>query len=153
VRLVNFLLIVAFALGISAYAHWIRRPSPSPVAELPADLPKIPATDIPLLRLTDAQALHADPGTLFVDVRSASDFSFGRIAGALSLPGPEIEARLPELRHRLEKAKTIVVYCGSRNCGESLWAGIKLRQAGFAQTAIFPGGWNEWYVESAPIDR
>jgi rhodanese-related sulfurtransferase len=150
-RLVNFALILAVALGVSAYAHWIRRPSSN--AELPADLPQIPATDIPLLRLEDARALHSDPGTLFVDARSASDFSFGRIAGAISLPGPEIEARLPDLRPKLAAAKTIVVYCGSRNCGESLWAGIKLRQAGFAQTAIFPGGWNEWYVESAPIDR
>jgi rhodanese-related sulfurtransferase len=153
VRLVNFALILAVAVGLSAYAHWIRRPGP--IAGLPADLPTIPAAGIPipLLRLADARALHSEPGTLFVDVRSASDFSFGRIAGAISLPEPEIEAKLPELRGRLEAAKAIVVYCGSRNCGESLWAGIKLRQAGLTQTAIYPGGWNEWYVDSAPIDR
>jgi rhodanese-related sulfurtransferase len=151
VRLLNFAFIVAVALGLSAYAHWIRRPSPT--SGLPADLPSIPATSIPLLRLADAKRLHADPATLFVDVRSASDFSFGRIAGAISLPEAEIETRLAELRPRLARAKAIVVYCGSRNCGESLWAAIKLRQAGFAQTSIYPGGWNEWYVDSAPIDR
>jgi rhodanese-related sulfurtransferase len=151
VRLVNFTLIFAVALGLSAYAHWIRRPGP--IAGLPADLPTIPATNIPLLRLADAKALHAEPDTLFIDVRSASDFSFGRIAGAISLPEEEIEALLAELRPRLGQAKAIVVYCGSRDCGKSLWAALRLRQAGFAQTAIYPGGWNEWYVDSAPIDR
>jgi rhodanese-related sulfurtransferase len=150
VRLVNFALIVAVALGLSAYAHWIRRPRPT--ADL-SSLPTVPAADVPLLRLADAKALHADPATLFVDVRSASDYSFGRIAGAISLPEDEIEARLPELRSRLERAKAIVVYCGSRDCGKSLWGALRLRQAGFAQTSIFPGGWNEWYVDSAPIDR
>ncbi|HEX3313871.1 MAG TPA: rhodanese-like domain-containing protein [Gemmataceae bacterium] len=149
-RLLNFALILSIALGIAAYAHWIRRPKAT--TDL-SGLPTIPATDVPLLRLADARALHADPATLFVDVRSASDFSFGRIAGAVSLPEEEIEKRLPELRSRLEHAKAIVVYCGSRDCGKSLWGALRLRQAGFAQTSIFPGGWNEWYVDSAPIDR
>ena len=147
-RLLNFVFIVAVALGLSAYAHWIRQPRPT------TDLSNLPkAADAPLLRLADAKSLHADPATLFVDVRSASDYSFGRIAGAISLPEEEIEKRLPELRPRLERAKAIVVYCGSRDCGKSLWAALRLRQAGFAQTSIFPGGWNEWYVDSAPIDR
>ena len=149
-RLLNFALILSVALGLSGYASWIRRPRPT--TDLSA-LPTIPASDIPLLRLADAKALHADSATLFVDVRSASDFSFGRIAGAISLPEEEIENRLAELRPRLERAKAIVVYCGSRDCGKSLWAALRLRQAGFAQTSIFPGGWNEWYVDSAPIDR
>jgi rhodanese-related sulfurtransferase len=140
VRLLNFALILAVALGLSAYASWIHRPLPR-------------AAEIPLLRLADAKTAHADPATLFVDVRSASDFGFGRIAGAISLPEEEIEARLAELRPRLEQAKTIVVYCGSRDCGKALWGGLRLRQAGFKQTTIFPGGWNEWYVDSNPIDR
>jgi rhodanese-related sulfurtransferase len=150
VRLLNFALILGVALGLSAYAGWIRRPRST--TDLSA-LPTIPAVDVPLLRLADVRSLHADPATLFVDVRSASDYSFGRIAGAISLPEEEIEKQLPDLRPRLERAKTIVVYCGSRDCGKSLWAALRLRQAGFAQTSIFPGGWNEWYVDSAPIDR
>jgi rhodanese-related sulfurtransferase len=151
VRLLNIALILAVSLGISAYASWIRKPRP-PATDDPAMKP-VDATEIPLLRLAEAKALYADPGTVFVDVRSASDFSFGRIAGAISVPEDKIEERLADLRPRLESAKRIIVYCGSRDCGTALWAGIRLRQAGFTQTAIFPGGYNAWYVDENPIER
>jgi rhodanese-related sulfurtransferase len=54
---------------------------------------------------------------------------------------------------KLERARTIIVYCKSVDCGKSLWAAIRLRNAGFTQTKIFPEGWNEWVNNGLPTAR
>ncbi len=47
----------------------------------------------------------------------------------------------------------MVVYCKSVDCGKSLWAALRLRQHGLAQTRIYPGGWNEWSNRGLPAVR
>jgi rhodanese-related sulfurtransferase len=149
-KLANFARILAICLALSAYSSWSlavrererQRPEP-PHAESVAD--------IPLVRLGEAQALWREPSTLFVDVRSAADYDFGHIAGAISLPWEEFERHFPELKPRLEGAKALVVYCKSVDCGKSLWSAMSLRNAGLRQAKIYPDGWNEWYKRGLPI--
>ncbi|HMF13034.1 MAG TPA: rhodanese-like domain-containing protein [Gemmataceae bacterium] len=147
VNLVRILLVVAVLSGYSAWVSWERQSKTPPRAT-----EYVESTDIPLWRRADAEALWHDPSTLFVDVRSSIDFEFGHIAGAISLPEEEIEQRLPELKSSLEQANTIVVYCKNRDCGKSLWAAIRLRQAGLRQTGIYPQGWNDWYLDGLPTE-
>src|SRR5262249_50638955 len=107
-------------------------------------------TNIPLIRLAEAESLWHDSSTLFVDVRPAFDYEVGHIAGAVHMPEPDFERLFPELKPRLERARAIVVYCKSTDCGLSLWAAIRLRNEGLTQTRIFPGGWNEWHTNGLP---
>ena len=145
---INIFGIAALVALTAGYANWAR--GNRPVEPPPDDTrPFVPATEIPLLRLADAKALWRLPTTLFLDVRSRIDYDFGHIAGALSMPD-DAEATLKELEPRLQKAETIVVYCGSRDCGKSLWAAIRLRQAGWTKTKIYPAGWNEWITNELP---
>jgi 3-mercaptopyruvate sulfurtransferase SseA len=149
-KFANFARILAVCLALSAYSSWSlavresqhRQPEPAH-AEFVAD--------IPLVRLSETQALWHDASTLFVDVRSAADYDCGHIAGAISLPWEEFEQRLPELKPRLERARTLVVYCKSVDCGKSLWSALSLRNAGLPQAKIYPDGWNEWYNRGLPI--
>ncbi len=106
--------------------------------------------DIPLLHLEEAETLWHEPSTLFVDVRSGFDYEVGHIAGAISLPEEEFEERLLSQWPRLQQAKAVVVYCKSVDCGKSLWAALRLRQRGIAETKIYPGGWNEWANRDLP---
>jgi rhodanese-related sulfurtransferase len=146
----NLARILTVCLALSAYSSWslaVRerqyKGSEPPYAASVAG--------IRLLRLADAEALWRDRSTLFVDVRSAADYDFGHIAGAISLPEEEFEQRFPELKPRLERAGTIVVYCKSVDCGKSLWTALRLGDAGLRQTKIYPYGWNEWYNNGLPI--
>lgn len=150
-KLGNFCRIFLLALALSAYAAWsagVRQP-------LPADLPTIDraAADIPLLRLADAEALWEQRSTLFLDVRSAIDYGYGHITGAINVPEEELEQRLAALQPHLERARAVVVYCKSTDCGLSLWAALRLRRHGLAQTMIYPGGWNEWVNRGKPVTR
>ena len=45
------------------------------------------------------------PSVLFVDVRSPTDYGFGHVAGAVSLPDEEFEERFSALKPRLERAR------------------------------------------------
>jgi rhodanese-related sulfurtransferase len=150
-RWLKVLQILAISAALSAYSAWtlaVKFHDP-----VPPGLEFVKDTKIPLVRLAEAESLWHDSSTIFVDVRPASDYDFGHIAGAVHLPEPEFEQRFPQLKPRLERARSIVVYCKSTDCGLSLWAAIRLRNEGLTQTAIYPGGWNEWFNAGHPITR
>ncbi len=142
----NLLRIVAVSLVLAGYSAWVssRRESVLPSAQPTS-------TGIPLLRVEEAESLWRSGSTIFLDVRSSTDHAYGHITGAISLPEEEIEERLLKLKPRLARAPAIVVYCGSVNCGKSLWAAIRLRNAGLVQTKIFPAGFNDWQRHELPI--
>jgi rhodanese-related sulfurtransferase len=147
-KLSHFVRILAVVTILSGYTVWslaVRQPR-APVGE---GAP----TSVPLLRLEEAHALWKDPATLFLDVRSDIDYDVGHIAGAIHFPEIEFEKRFPELKDRLQRAKNIVVYCKSTDCGLSLWAAIRLRNEGLTQTRIFPTGYNDWVNRGLPVDR
>jgi rhodanese-related sulfurtransferase len=147
-RLANFLRILLVTAAMSGYSAWVlnSRP-PSTKTQAAGDV-----AGIPLLDRAAAESLWHDSSTLFVDVRSSVDYDFGHITGAVSLPEEEFDKCFPDLNARLQRARTIVVYCKNRDCGKSLWAAIRLHQAGLTQTAIYPGGWNEWYLDELPSE-
>ncbi len=132
--------------GLSGYAAWLRsqrtETAPSQAVE---------ATSITLIRTAEAQELWQRDSTLFLDVRTMAEYADGHIAGAISFPDEEFEERFPALQARLERARAIVVYCKSEDCGKSLWTAIRLRGAGLTQTRIYPAGWYDWKRHDLPI--
>jgi rhodanese-related sulfurtransferase len=152
-KLGNFARIIAVCLALSAYSSWSLAVRERQRTESDRSSAAESVVDIPLLTLDEAEALWRDPSTVFIDVRPAAHYDFGHIAGALSLPEEEFKQRFPELKPRLERARAIVVYCKSVDCGQSLWSALRLRDAGLRQTRIYPHGWNEWYNHGLPIVR
>jgi len=144
--------ILAVTLCLSAYAAWLHgTAAPHGTAEGQGDTPMVGG--ILLYRSAEVEKFWHDPTTRFVDVRSGIDYAYGHIAGALELPENEFDQRFPSLRPQLEKARTIVVYCGSPRCARSLRVAIRLREEGLEQTQIYPAGWNDWFERQLPIDR
>jgi rhodanese-related sulfurtransferase len=150
----NFLRILLLTLVLAGYSAWLSAVRPGqPPGDRIAPASSIAAENIPLLRLADLESLWQKPSTLFLDVRPLTDYEFGHIQGAISLPEEDFDERFPALRSRLEKAKALIVYCQSVDCGKSLWTAMRLRQAGLNQTMIYPAGWNEWINNDKPVTR
>ncbi|OAI54002.1 hypothetical protein AYO44_03725 [Planctomycetaceae bacterium SCGC AG-212-F19] len=148
----NFLRIFAVASFLAGYSAWtITHRPPTPTLTGGTEVPFPPG--IRLIRLDEAEYRWHEPGTVFLDVRSPIDYEFGHISGALSMPEPDFEQRFPQLKDRLTQASAIVIYCKSPDCGLSLWAAIRLHNAGLKQALIFPGGWNEWFNRGLPVTR
>jgi len=149
VKLANVIRILLVSVGLSSYSAWMQA-----VRDRGTDQSR-PASDaavagIPLVRLAEAEALWRESSTIFLDVRPAADYEFGHIAGAISIPDEEFEQHFPALKPRLERARAIVVYCKSVDCGKSLWTAIRLRNEGLMQARIYPYGWNEWFLHGLP---
>jgi rhodanese-related sulfurtransferase len=152
VKLGVFCKIFVLIAALAGYSSWLMAMRGRQQSDLP-----LPAgqeiAGIPLIALDQARALWQEPATLFLDVRSAADYEVGHIAGAINLPDEEFAQRFAGFRPRFERARTIVVYCKSKDCGKSLWTALRLRNEGLLQTRIYPYGWNEWYLADQPIAR
>lgn len=156
-KLANFLRIILVTLALSGYSAWSmsagrRSPSRADVLGDARDWKKPLEQRIAdmIVNTRQAELLWRRETTLFLDVRSASDYEFGHIAGAVSLPEEEFQKRFDELKPRLQRAETIVVYCKSIDCGKSFWSAVRLCDEGLLQTKIYQEGWNEWVNRGLP---
>src|SRR5262249_27951158 len=105
-HVLNFVRILILTLALSGYSVWVMKERVSQARpEATEDV-----AGIPLWSRADVDTLWHDAGTLFVDVRSAIDFEFGHVTGAVNLPDDEFAQRFPDLKERLERATTIIVY-------------------------------------------
>ncbi len=96
-----------------------------------------------------ADALRADPATLFVDVREADEWAHGHIPGAVLVPKShleeEIEAKAPD------RARPVVLYCAGGV--RSIFAARTLQEMGYTAAVSMSGGFDEWNALGLPSVR
>ena len=85
-------------------------------------------------------------GLVVLDVRPASEYQAGHIAGARSIPVGELADRLKEL----PKSKTVVAYCRGPYCVFADEAAALLARRGF-QALRLEGGFPEWKLEGGAV--
>ncbi|MFZ4775614.1 MAG: rhodanese-like domain-containing protein [Terrimicrobiaceae bacterium] len=100
---------------------------------------------IRFIALDEATALHETSETLFIDARTAEAFTAGAIPGAINISRTNFENDYPAKENRIKSAKTLVVYCTSRNCEDSSIVATKLARLGSQNVLVFEGGWAEWW--------
>lgn len=86
--------------------------------------------------------------TVVIDVRPGDEFAAGHIAGAVSMPLEELEARLSEL----PRGKYIVAYCRGPYCVLSIKAVERLRAKNYKAFRL-EDGVSEWQARGFPITR
>ncbi len=80
-----------------------------------------------------------------VDLRPAEEFAAGHIAGAVSIPLPELEARIAELPADME----VVAYCRGPYCAMSPQGVALLRRLG-RRARRLEDGYPEWRLAGLP---
>jgi rhodanese-related sulfurtransferase len=96
-----------------------------------------------------AGILSAAPDEVcLIDVRDAGAYAAGHIPTALSVPLESLEAEAASL----PRDRTIVVYCGDGECGQSLRAALELARSGFRVRRLV-GGLAEWGRTERPLTR
>ncbi len=83
---------------------------------------------------------------VIVDLRPAEEYEAGHIAGALSIPLPELEARLAELPTDLE----VVAYCRGPYCAMSP-EGVALLERHGRRACRLVDGFPEWRLAGLPV--
>jgi len=90
-----------------------------------------------------------DPGFVLLDVRTQKEFDAERIAGAVI-----VDYNSPSFRDKiakLDRSKSYLVYCrtGNRTNG----AVKVMRELGFPNVSVLPGGITEWKEAGFPTTR
>ena len=83
---------------------------------------------------------------IVVDLRPSEEYQAGHIAGALSIPLPDLEARLAELPADLE----IVAYCRGAYCAMSP-QGVALLERLGRRARRLEDGYPEWRLAGLPV--
>ena len=99
---------------------------------------------IPVTFLQGARQRVGDVATAILDARSADEYAAGHLPRALSLPVAEADRRILDYAHRLTPDTPILVYCGGADCDDALELAKRLREFGFQDLTLYPGGLAEW---------
>ncbi len=89
----------------------------------------------------------ANGTAVVVDLRPPEEYAAGHVAGAISIPLAELEARLAELPAHLE----IVAYCRGPYCAMAPQGVALLRRLGRRATRL-EAGFPEWSLAGLPIE-
>ncbi|HEY7307266.1 MAG TPA: metalloregulator ArsR/SmtB family transcription factor [Bryobacteraceae bacterium] len=87
-----------------------------------------------------------DPGLVVLDVRPLPEYEAGHIAGARSIPIPELRSRLREL----PRSRKIIAYCRGPHCVFADEAVELLRSKGHRALRL-ESGFPEWKIRGYPI--
>lgn len=99
---------------------------------------------IPVSFLAGTQERVNDSSVVVLDARTPDLYEYGHIPRALNLPVGEVDQRLGRFASLLTPDTPILVYCGGADCDDALELTIKLRELGFIDLTLYPGGFAEW---------
>ena len=141
----------AILLGAGAFGLAFNAFSPRGIAvSRPLTLREL---DVRHLTAEEARARFDAGQTIFLDVRRASSFAGGHVAGALNLPAEEFTKRFAEFAPMLPHETEIVIYCDSKRCELSRQVADRLGQLGYRNVKIFHHGWEEWKKRGWPTEK
>ncbi|MDT8443897.1 MAG: rhodanese-like domain-containing protein [Desulfuromonadales bacterium] len=106
---------------------------------------------LPMPALIDDVQQVAATGGLIVDARNPELYAAGHIDGAVSLPLVEIDAALPDFVARIDKDRTLVIYCSGFGCPDSFDLAVLLIESGYKDVRVFEGGFPEWRDAGLPV--
>jgi rhodanese-related sulfurtransferase len=101
----------------------------------------------PRISQVDAFKLYREGKAVFVDVRSNTQYSYGHVKGAVSIPGSQILGRFREV----PPGKTVITYCACSAEQSSGHAATELVNHGVKNVWSLKGGWHEWKSNGYPV--
>jgi rhodanese-related sulfurtransferase len=85
---------------------------------------------------------------LVIDVRSLASWKQGRIAGAIHIPGDELESRAAA---EIPRDADVIVYCWGPGCNGSTKAALLLSRLGYSVRELI-GGFEYWVREGLQLE-
>lgn len=108
---------------------------------------------IPVTFLIGVRNRMSDPETVFFDARSIAEYAAGRLPSAKPMPVAEAAERIGDHILDLTTETPIVVYCGGLDCPDALELALRLREFGFSDVTLYPGGFEEWVAYGGAVEK
>jgi rhodanese-related sulfurtransferase len=144
----------ALLLGTTLVTGWLSQhlsPDPLPPTHSRglALLAQFEASGFPLLSTEDTRAFFQAGTHLFLDARPLAEHFEGHIPGTFPVPVNEFDIHFTEIAPILDADSPLIVYCGNPACDQALRLAKRLRDAGYTNVSLFPGGYEAWSGQSA----
>jgi rhodanese-related sulfurtransferase len=104
------------------------------------------------ISLEEAEKFFFTHAAVFIDARSAEEYTQGHIQGARSLPWHDVDLNFMTVTADLELTTPIVTYCDCETCELSHDLALFLRDAGFTNTRVLVNGWTIWQDAGLPVE-
>ena len=99
---------------------------------------------VPVTFLEGVRMRVGSTNAVVFDARIPEQYAAGHLPGAIHLPLEDVDRQLGAHAARLRPDTPILVYCGGADCTDALDLALKLRELGFADLTLYPGGYAEW---------
>ena len=94
---------------------------------------------------------EASDDILVVNVLHREDYEKEHIPGSVNVPHDAPDFLDQVKRKAAGKDQKIILYCAHADCPASKMAEDKLREAGYTNTAHYPGGMKEWKEKGGAV--
>ncbi|MFW5970150.1 MAG: rhodanese-like domain-containing protein [Halofilum sp. (in: g-proteobacteria)] len=101
-------------------------------------------------RDTLAEWIHKGTDFELVDTLPAAAYARHHLPGAIHIVSDDIESEAP--RRLPDRARTVVVYCGSTACQRSAKAAARLTALGYRDVREYLEGRQDWEAADLPIE-
>jgi rhodanese-related sulfurtransferase len=91
------------------------------------------------------------PAVLFVDARSADEYSASHVESAVNLPQNETDDWLDRIMTEIDPQTFIITYCSDRHCHLAKDLADTLHMAGFNRVYYLKEGLAEWEKQGHPV--
>jgi len=108
---------------------------------------------IPVTFLMGVRDRLRDPHLVLFDARTPDEYAAGHLPGALSLPIRDVDARIIDYIDRARMDSPILIYCEGLECEDGLALALKLREFGFEDLTLYPGGYEEWIAYGGVVTQ
>ncbi|MFH0812058.1 MAG: rhodanese-like domain-containing protein [Pseudomonadota bacterium] len=92
-------------------------------------------------------------GVLILDARSPEEFQEGHVPGAKKLPYEYFSEKSPQILQGIPFDQEIITYCEGIDCSNAEDLTLLLKEMGYKNVKVFPGGWEEWTENRMPVEE
>lgn len=103
--------------------------------------------------LAQAREQYRAGTSVFMDSRSAQEYSEGHIAGAIGMSIATRRQKLPDLKNSVPRWTQIIVYCNGGTCESAGALASWLGENGWPRVAVLTEGFPAWVLAGYEVDQ
>ncbi len=89
---------------------------------------------------------------VFIDARSADDYSKGHVTGAISLPVGEFDEHINAFLDQYSPQQAMIIYCTGRSCQDSHHVAEMMMDFGYEKVSVMIDGFPGWEAKGYPVE-
>lgn len=146
--------LLLFAALLAGVTNACFHPRPLPWTQSWADqnARKAEASGFPVVTVEEAQRIVESGSHYLFDARNIDEYDAGHLPMSMSLPLRDFDQAFGQWHAVLRPEDPILVYCGSRDCDDSIVLAARLKDVGMTNVVVLVEGFAGWQAAGLPVE-